>query len=80
MKPTARLPLSGSDSLAPHRPSDAGMGTAFAAGVRWLGVEDGTRVVEGSGDVAAARDRRRTIVLGSAHGPRLLDLLGACAC
>jgi hypothetical protein len=70
-----------------------------AAGVRWLGVKDGNRIVEvsagaaGPGRSTAVVSRpttagrksttvvcSTTVVFGSTHGARLLEIVGACAC
>jgi len=55
--------------------SDASM----VAGVRWLGVEDGSAVVESGRGSSRDTGRNATLIIGTTHGPRLLEIVGACA-
>ena len=48
--------------------------------ITWLGVEDGCRIVAAGDADAAGGAGTVTLVLGTAHGPRILERLGSCAC
>jgi hypothetical protein len=51
----------------------------MAGGVRWLGIEDGGELIEGGRATPREAGRKATLVFGSTHGPRLLEIVGACA-
>jgi hypothetical protein len=53
---------------------------SIVAGVRWLGVEDGSAVVESGRGSHRDAGRNATLIIGTTHGPRLLEIVGACAC
>ena len=57
----------------------ADVNTATAGGVAWLGIEDGGHLIEGGGTTPREAGRKATLVFGSTHGPRLLEIVGACA-
>lgn len=52
----------------------------IVAGVRWFGMKEGEAMVESGRGPVREPARKTTLVLGSTHGPRLLELVGACAC
>jgi hypothetical protein len=73
---TARTPGS-SRHRSIHQTGDAD--TSMAGGVRWLGIEDGGDLIEGGRATPREAGRKATLVFGSTHGPRLLEIVGACA-
>jgi hypothetical protein len=50
-----------------------------AGGVRWIGVDRGTAVVEHGARCERAGSSRDIVVFGSSHGARLLERLGSSA-
>ncbi|MGH7502229.1 MAG: hypothetical protein ACREL7_10785 [Longimicrobiales bacterium] len=57
----------------------AGNDATFAGGVHWLGVEHGNQIIEGAPAGGKKPVGQTTVVLGSTHGPRLLELVSAPA-
>ncbi|MCI0436938.1 MAG: hypothetical protein L0271_25360 [Gemmatimonadetes bacterium] len=58
----------------------SGPGPIQSAGLTWFGVQEGGRVVAAGDAAARRRGGAMTVVFGTAHGPRLLEQLGSCAC
>lgn len=68
----------GTSGLAVCQAADSEPGVV--AGVRWFGMKEGEAMVETGRNPVREPTRNTTLVLGSTHGPRLLELVGACAC
>jgi hypothetical protein len=60
------------------RPETRAANDSLIGGVRWIGITGDAAGAETGADRAGAKRGSPMIVLGSAHGPRLLELITAC--